>query len=209
MRRLAIILDRLGWRFCQLDLVIHGLDFRVEIFQSRGKILLLLRDFRFELLDLLVLFEELIEQHRVHRVVANAVGLSEFIADDQVWINFRYFFGNQSELWSAIVVALVVERHRFERKDGIAVFRHRVNVLFESLRRANRSELAVGVDHDRNRRSAGARPEDAIDKSAQLTRKSDANSVRFAGISIARDVDVVVSGRKTEAGLEADGDIEA
>jgi hypothetical protein len=40
-----------------------------------------LRDDCFLLLDLAVFFEEFVEQHRVHRVVAHGLGLALFIRD--------------------------------------------------------------------------------------------------------------------------------
>ena len=42
-------------------------------------------------------FEELVEQHRVYRFVANAHNLSFFIASDKLRIHFLYFLRNQAE----------------------------------------------------------------------------------------------------------------
>ena len=52
----------------------------------------------FPLLDFAVLFEELVEQHRVHLVVAHAVGFSLFVAHHQARIHLFYLFGDEPEL---------------------------------------------------------------------------------------------------------------
>ena len=41
-----------------------------------------------------MLFEKLIEQHRVHRVVTHRVNLALLILHDQIRIYFRYFLGD-------------------------------------------------------------------------------------------------------------------
>ena len=46
--------------------------------------------------DLLMRFEELVEQHRVHLVVAHAVGFSFFVADDKIRIHLVYILGHKS-----------------------------------------------------------------------------------------------------------------
>ena len=64
--------------------------------------LLLLRESRLEifalLFDFAVLFEEFIEQHGVHLIVADTVGFSFFVAHDQIRIHFVNVFGHKSEL---------------------------------------------------------------------------------------------------------------
>ena len=58
-----------------------------------------------------MLFEKLIEQHRVHRLVAHRVRFSFFVGQHQRWIHLCDFFGNQTKLRRAFGVRLVVERH--------------------------------------------------------------------------------------------------
>ena len=52
----------------------------------------------FLVLRFAVLFEELVEQHRVHRVVAHGVDLAVVIAHHQIGIHLGYFLGDQAEL---------------------------------------------------------------------------------------------------------------
>ena len=43
-------------------------------------------------------FEELVEQHRVHRVVAHCVDFAVLIAHHQIGVYLVYFFGDQAKL---------------------------------------------------------------------------------------------------------------
>ena len=43
-------------------------------------------------------FEELVKQHCIHLVVANAIGLASFIAHDQIRIHCFHFFGYEPKL---------------------------------------------------------------------------------------------------------------
>jgi hypothetical protein len=56
-----------------------------------------LSDGRLLLLYLAVLFEKLVEQHRVHRFVADGLRFSMFISGDQDGVNLGHFLGNQPE----------------------------------------------------------------------------------------------------------------
>ena len=88
---------------------------------KRFNLLLLLRDSCFQVLAALaarlslaaphfaVLFEELVEQHRVHRFVAHGVDLAVLIAHHQIRIYLCHFLGDQTKLRRARVVALVME----------------------------------------------------------------------------------------------------
>ena len=98
--------------------------------------------------NLAVLLEELIEQHRVHRVVTHGVDLAVLIPHHQVRIDLRYFLGDKPILRRVCLVALVVERHRVEAKDSFAGFLHGFDLLFEPARGANRAQLIGGVDQD-------------------------------------------------------------
>ena len=65
------IVDHLRRRFARFEL-------RAYLLQARSKrfnLLLLPSDDRFQVLHLMMLFEELVEQHRVHRFVAHGVNL--------------------------------------------------------------------------------------------------------------------------------------
>ena len=75
---LPIAGDRLRRRSVQFDLVVHFLNERSLLFKFRSK------DINFFLLfsNCSMLFEEFIEQHRVHGFVANAVDFPFAIRDD-------------------------------------------------------------------------------------------------------------------------------
>ena len=51
-----------------------------------------------------MLFEELVEHHRVYRFVAHCVWLAIAIGDHQIRIHFRDLLGHQSELRCAVSV---------------------------------------------------------------------------------------------------------
>ena len=95
-----------------------------------------------------MLFKKLVEQHRVHRVVANGVDLAVLVTLDKVWVHGGYFLGDQSKLWRVCFVALVVKRHRLQRQDRFAGGVHWLNLLFEPTRRTDRGELTGGGDKD-------------------------------------------------------------
>ena len=64
---------------------------------------------------LAMFFEKLVEQHRVHRFVANGVRLALLIASHQIGIYLFHLFGHQAELRNTalgINFFLVAERHR-------------------------------------------------------------------------------------------------
>src|SRR2546428_212271 len=91
-------------------------------------------------------FKKLIEQHRVHRVVAYGVDLAVLVADYQVRIYLSYVLSNQPKLRSVCGGALVVKCHWLQRKNSFAGLVHRFNLLLKSARGTGRAELAGGVD---------------------------------------------------------------
>ncbi len=117
---LLIVEDHLRRRFAPLDLRAHLLKARSKSFyllllerNLRCEFILLLRDGRFLLLqpavlllDLAVLFQELVEQHRVHCFVAYSVYLAICIAHHQVGVHLLYLLRDQAELRDAIGIDL-------------------------------------------------------------------------------------------------------
>ena len=93
-------------------------------------------------------FKELVEQHRVHRIVSDGVKLTFCIPNHQVRVYFCNFLGNQTELRCPSLVTLVVEGNRLKRQDGFTSVSHHGNVVLESHRRAGRAELTEGVYQD-------------------------------------------------------------
>src|SRR6266498_2453371 len=94
-------------------------------------------------------FKKLIEQHRVHRVVAYGVDLAVLVADYQVRIYLSYVLSNQPKLRSVCSCALVVKCHWLQRKNSFAGLVHRFNLFLEPARGTGRAELAGGVDQHR------------------------------------------------------------
>ena len=122
------------------------------------ELLLLLSDGRFllrrsglQVLNCTVLFEEFVEQHRIHRVVANRIDPAFIVGYHQVGVCLGHFLGNQTKLRRASAVTFVVKRYRLERQDRFAGPFHRLNLVLEPARRASRAELAE-VGHNDWRR---------------------------------------------------------
>src|SRR6267154_1743106 len=81
-----------------------------------------------------MLFEKLVEQHRVHLVVAHAVRFSFLVAHHKVGIYLFYIFGYKAQLRGAswINLLLVSEGNRFERQEDFAGFVHRFNLFLKT-----------------------------------------------------------------------------
>ncbi len=94
--------------------------------------------------------QELVEQHRVHRVITHSVNLAIGIAHYQVRVYFGHFLGDQTKFGPTRVVALVMEGHRLERQDCFAGLFHRCNLFFVPSRGTDRAELAGRVDQHWN-----------------------------------------------------------
>jgi hypothetical protein len=85
-----------------------------------------------------VLFEELIEQHRVDRVEADGNDLPVRIAHCQVGTHFGYFLGDEAkDLYVGwINIAVVAERDRFESEQRFTGVADWLDVVLISARRA-------------------------------------------------------------------------
>src|SRR5215831_21390156 len=92
-------------------------------------------------------FKELVEQHRVHRVVANRVRFALLIASHQIGIYLFHVLSHESEFWSTLGIdfLLVAERDRFEGEDYFACVTHRLDLLLETPRGANGTEVTCGI----------------------------------------------------------------
>ena len=78
--------------------------------------------------------DELIEQHRVHRFVANAINFSMIITRDQVRIYLRHFLGDQAKLRDRVLInlRLVMKGNRLQRENRFTRFVHRFDLVFET-----------------------------------------------------------------------------
>ena len=78
--------------------------------------------------DSFMFFQELIEQHRVHRIITHAVDFAVLAAHHQVRIYFGHFLGDQPKLRDACCIGLIVKRHRLVAgADTIAKERERAD----------------------------------------------------------------------------------
>ena len=143
-----------------------------------------------------VLFEELVEQHRVHRFVAHGVRLALLVAGHQIGIHLFHVLSHEAELRDALGVKLVLvaEGHRFERENRFARFVHRFDLVLETRRGSDRAELTVGID-DYSYASGNGGATNAGDKGAR--REFLASPMRIvldspASATIA-DIDVVTA----------------
>ena len=90
-------------------------------------------------------FEELIEQHRVHRFVAHAVGLPLLVTSHQIGVHLLHLLGHEAELRDALGVKLVLvaESDRLEREDRFARFVHGFDRFLEPGRRSDGAEMTI------------------------------------------------------------------
>jgi len=148
-----------------------------------------------------MLFQKLVEQHRVHLVVADAVGFPFFIAHHQVRIDRLHVLGHKAELRHTCRINLffIMEGNRFERVERFTGLLYWFNALFKALRGCDRAKSAVSIN--KNGRSSGRRcVENVADKAAIVhvhTIAADTNNVIGRGdihAGKAAQCDVVAAG---------------
>src|SRR5262249_47736004 len=151
------------------------------------------RNRRFLLLVFAMLFEEFVQEHRVHRFVANAVHFSLSIAKHEIRVYLCYVLGYEAELRSAIRINLlfVPEGNWFEGENRFAGIVHRSDLVLESLRRGRGAKLTVGINLNCWAHNPSAT--DAGDKGGRLgSLRTDADGVGFRrGSATITKVDVV------------------
>src|SRR5262249_61277990 len=116
------------------------LDLSLQFSNGSLEILPLLRYSRLEvfalLLDLSMFFEELVEQHRVDRLVAHVLDFAFLVSDGQLRGYLSHILGDQPivEALLRINFFLEAERDRFEREKRFASLVHGFDVLFVTAR---------------------------------------------------------------------------
>ena len=82
----------------------------------------------------MVLFDELVEQHRVHCVVAHGVNPSIDVPGHQVRVHLLHVLRDQAKLRRAFGVdlVLVMESHRLQRENSLARAVHRFDLILET-----------------------------------------------------------------------------
>src|SRR6266404_7054508 len=128
-----------------------------------------------------MLFEELVKQHRVHRVVADAVRFSFVVAHYQIRVHFFNLLGHQSELRDALRIDpfLVMEGDRFKPKEHFAGLLHWPDFLFKPSGRGGRAKLTVSINENGSSSGRGD-TENLGDKAAVanvLTNMTDTDNV--------------------------------
>ena len=234
---LLIVDDHLRCSFAHFKLVVHLLDLCCLLFQACGEslhFLPLVRDGRFKLSDagleafallrnrhflfrqlaalllhFAVFFEELVEQHRVHRLVAHGVDLTLLIASHQSGVHLFYLLGHQPKLRDAlrVKVVFVAEGHRFERENRFARLVHGLDLVLETLRGNYRAEVTAAI-YNYPYTSGHSDPANAGDKRVRVSSyRADADCAGLASNTSVADVNIVTARREILTSSCAQGDV--
>src|SRR2546426_7547280 len=154
-------------------------------------------------------FEELVEQHRVHRLVAHGVDLSFGVASHEIGVDLFHVFSHETKLRDAIGVnlLLVAETPWFKRKDGFARLVDGLDLIFETLRGGCRAKLTGGVYF--NGYACNSCSADAGDKRFRLSSRADTDGVGLGRNTLVTNIDIVTARREIVAGSYAQSDIAA
>jgi hypothetical protein len=146
-----------------------------------------------------VLFQKLVEQHRVDLVVAHRVDFAFTVADDQVGIHLFHILGHQPKLRHALRVnlLLIMEGNGLEREERFAGLVHRLNVIFEPPGRNNGAQLTRSINDD-----GGCSGRSHTENVADVTGIAHV-------LAIGADSNNVIGRADTRAGVSAQGDIPA
>ena len=149
------------------------------------------------MLNFAVFFQELIEQHRVHFVVAHRPWLATIIHNHQVSIHLGDFFGHQSIVLDCLGVVLIGEGDGFEREQRFAGFVHGFDVLLVSRGRDAWGEPAIRIDVN-VRTIVRSGIGDAGDIAGPYKQRiANADRTAFGGVPCSggcADIDVIVTG---------------
>ncbi len=156
-----------------------------------------------------MLFEKLVEQHRVHGFVADRVGFSFFVHCYQRRIHFCYFFSNQAKLGDVGLVVLVVEGHRFKRKNRFTGLVHGVNILLEPLRGDTTTNTELAGDRvNRYAATERATSENASDKGLPLgSLEANTNGVVIGVSTTVANFDIVIPSENGDPSALAQRDV--
>src|SRR5436190_709670 len=161
------------------------------------------------LLHFAVFFEELVEQHRVHRLVAHGVHLPLGVASHQSGVHFFYLLGHQTKLRDAlrVKVVFVAEGHRFERENRFAHLVHRLDLVLETLRGNCRAEVTAAI-YNYPYTSGHTDPANAGDTRLRVSSyRAEADCVGLASNTAVADVNIVTARREILTSSCAQGDV--
>ena len=153
-------------------------------------------------------FEELIQQHRVNRIVAHGVRLVLCVIDHQIAIDLFHFLSHQAKLRAAFGIdfRFVAEGDRPERQQHVARLVHLVNVLLETGRGRRHPKLTAAVYL--NRCAANRCPINAGHKRFRLgSLCANADGVGLGRNTSVADIDIVIARGEVDSGVNAKGDV--
>src|SRR5207245_534299 len=155
-----------------------------------------------------MLFEELVEQHRVHRLVAHRVSFSVSVASNEIGVHLLHLLGHEAKLRDAfrVKLVLVAEGHRFKREDRFACLIHRLNRVLETLRGRCHAKLTVAIYN--NSRARNGRPANASDECRSLrSLLADTNGIGFPSNTSVKNIDVVTARGEISTSVIAQCDV--
>src|SRR5213080_3965440 len=116
-----------------------------------------------------MLFQELVEQHCVHRFVADGVWFSLLVTVHQIGVDLFHVLGNEAELRDALRVKIVfvAKGDRLKRENRFARLVHRFNRFLETNGGDDRAEMAVTANYYSYASGNGA-PRNSRDKGGRL-----------------------------------------
>src|SRR4029077_12126524 len=134
-------------------------------------------------LEFAMRFKKLVEQHRVHSIVAHRVDLAFVVAHYQIGVYLSDFLGNQTKFRPVRAVAIVVECHWLKRQNCLAGFIHWLDVFLKPARGTGCPEVAGRVNQYRYGVVVpGCHPTNAADKTTvthvcTYDRRADTNNI--------------------------------
>ena len=156
-----------------------------------------------------MLFEKLVEQHGVHRLVANGGEFAFGVMGHQVGIHLRHLLGDKAELRDASLIqfGLVMESHWAQGKQRLTGITHVGNVGLKAACGEKHAQLA-GIVHVTG---TSTRPDGVARNTGDVRRGlvgvADANGTVIALKSLVTDVNVAAAGGNEIACPVADADI--
>src|SRR5438128_2040946 len=155
-----------------------------------------------------MLFEEFIEQHRVHSFVADGVRLALLVARHQIRIYLFHVLGHEAKLRCTLGInfRFVAEGDRSQCQDRFACLLHGFNLIFETLRGRRDAKSALVVYHNCPASDCGHT--DARDKGGSLgSYGSDADDSRLSCNPGVAYIDIVAAGGEIFTSVIAQCDV--
>jgi len=153
-----------------------------------------------------VLFQELIEQHGIHFLIANGEGLALLVKHDQIGVHLCHFLGHQPELGRAFRVKLflVAESDGSQRENHFARHVHRFDCLFVANRGRLDTKLTTAVYSNRLPLGDGHSPYTGYERRRLSSVRADADRIGLGSNTIIADIDIVTACGKINTRKMAD-----